>query len=355
MSKHQVFLIHGMGSFEQHWSLDIQKQLRDIFASYKKVAGKNLIDHYEFVEITYNDVFEAWRQQWKDDAQSASIAATKLGLDTGVAQKLLTLAKASGGDSFFQTHVLDVIMFRYLTPVAEEVCQSVRKQILGRLNAFPQNDRPQWSVIAHSLGTSVIHDTLQAMFSQPVDGVLLGDTYRPYYIFMIANVSNLLWNREGNFYASDVRPHVVDSLGMCWKYGNFKHELDPISQVDPFSPPRDWFPADLPKSRVYIDIKIDKADIQDLNVHDLSHYLSHPNVHIPIIKTLLDWPEIISAPEEKSALSKWRSLSLQNAALTAAQNKLKGWLVSDPTLWPKIVQMMNDYRGTVINKGIDPK
>ncbi|MGA8863300.1 MAG: hypothetical protein WBM09_03080 [Gallionella sp.] len=51
MAKHQIFLVHGMGDFETHWSLDVQKQIQDTFAAYKKVASKSLVDHFEFVNV----------------------------------------------------------------------------------------------------------------------------------------------------------------------------------------------------------------------------------------------------------------------------------------------------------------
>jgi hypothetical protein len=198
MAKHLIFLLHGMGEFEKNWSGKIQTLLKDSFKNYPKVAQQGLIEQFEFVEITYDDEFESWRQQWKKDAEKAAAAAKLLGLDSGIASQLIDLAKSPTGDSFFQTHLLDVVMYRYIKGLSETVSQSVRKQILERLKAAPQNDVPSWSVIAHSMGTAVIHDTLHAMFTQPVDGEMLGDSFMPYYIFMVANVSKLLWNKGGS-------------------------------------------------------------------------------------------------------------------------------------------------------------
>lgn len=61
MAKHQVFLIHGMGNFDKDWSLGMQRQLKDIYASYTKVNNLRLLDDIEFVEIIYNNIFEKWR------------------------------------------------------------------------------------------------------------------------------------------------------------------------------------------------------------------------------------------------------------------------------------------------------
>lgn len=343
MAKHQIFLVHGMGSFQQGWSDPVKQQLLDIFSNYEN--AKELGDDIDFVEITYNNIFEDWRQQWKEDATAAAAAATQLGLDGGIANQLISLAKAPTGDSFFQTHVFDVVMYRYFPQASQAASQSVRKQILGRLNSFPQNDLPHWSVIAHSLGTAVTNDTLHAMFTQPVDGALLSDYFRPYYLFMVANVSKILWNKRGDFYASEVYPHDSDTKGMCYKYGNYHHELDFIARADPFNPPADRFPPHL-----YDDVKIDAADIQEWNVHDLSHYLSHPAVHASIIRTLRPlWPDIISAQEYSQALAKWRAGSLRNTALAKAQQKLEDYLTGNLSDWTNLIQQLIKYRSAVMN------
>lgn len=353
MSKHQVFLVHGMGNFEPGWSLALQGEIRKTFGSYKSVAALALVDRFEFVEVTYNDVFEKWRKQWKEDADAAAKLATGLQLDAGVASKLVTLAKAPTGDSFFQTHVLDVVMYRYLKQFSAEVCQSVRKQILDRLNAFPKGQLPSWSAVAHSLGTSVLHDTLHAMFTQPVDNELLGDAYMPAYLFMVANVGKVLWNRGGDFYSSVVRPHVVDTMGLCWRYGNFDHQLDPFTHVDGFDPPSSWFPAGVARDRIYADITIPKDDIQELNVHSLSHYWSHPDVHVEIIRSLLDIPEIISSAEHSTALTAWRKNTLKANSKSKAQTELLALLAKKKTPWASVVQRLVDFRSAVLAEGLN--
>jgi hypothetical protein len=204
------------------------------------------------------------------------------------------------------------------------------------------------------LGTSVVHDTLHAMFTQPVDGTLLGDAFMPAYVFMVANVSKVLW-KGPNFYLSEVRPHVVDTMGLCWKYGNFDHQLDPFTHVDPFDPPIPWFPEGVPKSRVYIDVTIDAGDVQDLNVHALSHYLSHPSVHIPVIRTLADFEEAVSPAEVKKALDTWRKNRLTDKKLANAKKELGDLLNRELGPWEDVVQLLNDYRKLALDTGIDPR
>ncbi len=357
MAKHQVFLVHGMGSFEKDWSLGIQRQLKEIYASYPKVKSFGLVDDIEFAEITYNDVFEKWRRQWKKDATDASKAATMLGIDTGLAQTLIDLGGAASGNSFFQTHILDVVMYRFIKPMSEEVCQSVHQQILSRLNSAPQNGIPPWSVIAHSLGTAVTNDTLHAMFSQPdADGKLLSNNYAPWYLFMVANVSKILWNKGGDFYSSKVHPHVKNTEGMCYKYCNFHHELDPFTLIDPFSPPDYWFPNNTNDLKFYIDVKIDKDDIKELNIHSLSHYLSHPSINAPIIRTLAqDWDGVIESADFSTAQRNWQKNKLIPAALQKAQADLAAYVLSAQSPWNDLVTKLKTYRDAVLTVGINPR
>jgi hypothetical protein len=97
---------------------------------------------------------------------------------------------------------------------------------------------------------------------------------KPDFVFMVANVGKLLWNKGGDFYSSVVRPHTVDSLGVCWKYCSFVHELDPFPMVDRFNPPASWFPeGTTPAQRptFLFEGEIPARDVQDVNVHGLTH------------------------------------------------------------------------------------
>ena len=352
MPNHQVFIIHGMGDYEKDWSLNIQEEIGKTFAAYKKVNALAYIKEFDFVEVLYDDVFEKWRQMWKADAAAAAAAASAVGLDSGIADKLVELAQSPTGGSFFQTHVLDVVMYRYLKQFREEVDQKVRERIMGHLDAFPVGQLPTWSAIAHSLGTSVLHNTLHGMFTHPVNGVLLGDAYMPAYLFMVANVGKVLWNLGGDFYASKVKPHVLETKGLCWKYCNFDHQLDPFTHVDRFDPPPDWFPADVEKKRVFANVKIQNDDVQDLNVHAISHYWSHPDVHCEIIRTLLDNPRIIDAQEHNDALVEWRKKALKGAAKAKLQAELKALQTKKKSDWASIAESLAEFRKEVIKRGL---
>jgi hypothetical protein len=197
MSKHQIFLVHGMGNFEAGWSEVVRKRLLDALAEYPTLHDAGFADGLEFKEILYNDSFEAWRTQWREDANAATNALTAVGASSEAVKGLVAAAGAPGGGGFIATHVLDVVAFRFLMPIAQTVCRAVQTQILGHLKAFPANDIPRYSIIAHSLGTSVIYETYQQMLTQVIDGSLLTPAFRPDNVFMVANTGKLLWNRGG--------------------------------------------------------------------------------------------------------------------------------------------------------------
>lgn len=351
MAKHQVFLIHGMGAFTKDWSLGAQQTIRNAFRDYG-LDPLGLHSQFEFVEIEYNSIFEDIREIWKTNAESAAGALVASGLQSSAAERLVNLAGGASGDDFWRTHVLDVVMYRFMRQVSERVNQSVRAQILGRLAAFPQDDVPSWSVLGHSLGTAVMHDTLHGMFTQSVDGRMLGDRMKPDFVFAVANVSKVLWNKGGDFYSSRVRPHTVDSLGMCWKFCNFRHRLDPFPMVDPFRPPDYWYPdgvAKADRSGFFSEVFIPEADVQDVNVHALEHYLGHPLVSRELINTLVAF-EAVKKPALEKALEVWRKKRLLDSKIASAQEALSDSKLGAKSNWASIIESLVGFRTKVASE-----
>jgi hypothetical protein len=343
-----------MGGFQEHWSLGVQQLLKDAFASFELPGKTGFDSDFQFVEVVYDDVFEDIRKLWRDEADKAQKAFALGGLDAPALKTLIDLANGASKDDFFRTHILDVGMFRFLKQVNEKLGQSLRRQILERLRAFSENDVPAWSVLAHSLGTAVTTETLHAMFTQPVDGKMLGDRFKPDFLFMVANVSRVLWSRGGEIYASEVKPHTLETRGMCFKYCDYAHELDPFPAALPFDrPPPSWFPSAALADVVYEHTAIDKLDIQELNVHSLTHYLSHPDVHVSIFRTLLGAEEFITKKEVDDALKKWRKSLLPLALKAKAIADLGGFKISDPTSFADIFKQIAGLRLGALKAGLN--
>ena len=342
MSKHIVFLVHGMGNFEPGWSGGVQQQLKDLFATYPRAApfGQEI----EYREIVYGDVFESWRELWKTEADKAATALKAVGLDGGVAAELVQLAGAPAGDGFLKTHVLDVVMYRFLLQVSEEVCQSVRAQITEQLLALPDQQSIHYSVIAHSLGTAV---TYEAFFGMMTAKEPLRVAFRPDNVFMVANAVVPLWNRGGTPYQPIMAPNLGYTDGWCFHLANFRHELDPVAMLIRFQPKLNWFSPLAPKDLVFLDQPIPAEDIQDLNVHALEHYLSHPLVHIPLLRRL-SYEGAVNKTEEKKALSDWRKERFSGAELQAKKGQLEQMLVARATeSWADEFIMLKALRAVV--------
>jgi hypothetical protein len=346
MSKHQIFLVHGMGNFEAGWSEVVRKRLLDALAEYPTLHDAGFADGLEFKEILYNDSFEAWRTQWREDANAATNALTAVGASSEAVKGLVAAAGAPGGGGFIATHVLDVVAFRFLMPIAQTVCRAVQTQILGHLKAFPANDIPRYSIIAHSLGTSVIYETYQQMLTQVIDGSLLTPAFRPDNVFMVANTGKLLWNRGGGTaYPSVLSPDLIDNRGLCFRFATFRHALDPVPAVDRFNPPDDWFAPSAPRSVVYRDDVIPGGDVQNINVHAFEHYLSHPIVHVPILRMLTGFDKGISKAEVDAALQKWRADTLPAQKLAKAKAELSAIAVNAATQkWADEIAMLKAIR-----------
>ena len=61
------------------------------------------------------------------------------------------------------THILDVALYKWYPMIAEEARLTVTKQFQECAKSV------NWSIISHSLGTAITHDTLQAMFTHTIN------------------------------------------------------------------------------------------------------------------------------------------------------------------------------------------
>jgi hypothetical protein len=324
MAKHVVFMLHGMGTFDSDWEIGSRDRLKRHASLYEVPAFEKTLDtQFSFFGITYNSVFADWQKQWRDDAAAAAKAATDLGMESGLADELVKAAGAASGNSFLQTHLLDVALFYSFDLLCQQVQAHVAGQIVNRLLAEGQNNIPSWSVVAHSLGTAVLAETLNALFSHRIQGLRLPEANKPLLVAMVANTSRLLWNKKADFYSTKMRPVNQMGEGLCRHYLNVRHKLDPVPQLKPFHPPQDdWFDADVDRATSYANITLDVDALQSEDVHSLDHYLSHPDVHVPLIRLLTRRPDIITKQELNKQREAWEKKTLGAQALSKAKAKL---------------------------------
>jgi hypothetical protein len=350
MSKHLIFMVHGMGTYKKNWSREFFDQLRKSYKTFDALSFDDFDDLFEPAEILYDDIFEELRAGWKNKADAVLKALTDNGFEQSAANKLAAIASEAEGDDFLRTHVLDVILYRFMPADAERLRNRVMKDIQLKLNSYPAPDIPKYSIIAHSLGTAVIGE---AMHEWMTDGGWRGtpfaSRFRPQNIFMVANVSRALWSLGGQYYRNEVRPFPLEVQGACGYYASYAHPLDPFTHVKPFDPPPDaWYFAGVERPKVYGCPPIAVDDVCKLNVHALDHYLAHPFVHADIFRHLRQSTTLVSEAELQARLADYYKTTLFGQKLVDARKSLTAFTLSDTESWSGILDGISRFRAMVV-------
>ncbi len=296
MSKPILIVVHGMGSAtKESFKKKVNNAFNNALNLYPGYEEKKITDYLQIEAIEYNSIFELWRKKLADDATSAfgeldlSFSYFKL-----VKEGLKFQSKIEDNKNLY-THWLDVIF--YLTFIGEQVRISVADQALKIYNdALSRQNKPEISILAISLGTAVIHDTLSKLYTgKATDSPNFEEwnrrkidtrRYRFQTLIQIANVCPLLKTITSiSPYKSIVRP---GKNGCCKKMFNIDHKLDPIPNLVPFEPDNNegWLSNSEWARQIFVDIGEIK-EITKVNVHDLDHYLANPRVHIELLNSLL--------------------------------------------------------------------
>jgi hypothetical protein len=286
-----------MGDFAPGWSESAQKTIRDQYATYTALKFIPFNQRFTFIEVNYNDEFEALRKMWRDMSSALGDALTggaaeELGNtpdDKKFVADLNKVASATNKDSFLTTHVADALLYVAARQTAATIRESVRNQILKALNAqVKAGNTLRWSVIAHSLGTAVVHDALHEAYSDNPGkkGGKLATMTRASCLAMVANVSRLLeWDID--VFLSRTRPGNPDEPdAACRAYLNAHNIFDPFTRPKPFTPAAHWPSLGVRALGLYHDAEISAIE-DSKKVHDLDHYLRNPRVHGPLFNQLV--------------------------------------------------------------------
>lgn len=317
MAKNVLFLIHGVGKQQKDWSKNVQVFLADelkLYPGFRNQANP-IADKLEFREIVYNDVFDGILKRWKDLAAEFDPVKDEAmpGVLASINQFLGALPPSGSKEknNDLVDRAGDVLLYRGLTLVRRLVLLHVAGEIAKGIaeRSSTGGDRVKFGVLGHSLGTTVAHDALQVLsttnwlktpggklrsFKDVPDtkvaeaARILGDmpfgpgNFRLDATYMVSNTSALLYTTK-NPHKSLVRPPVGTTRGITGKFVNINHKYDPIGYVRPFDISR-W-----PKAVLFetaIDLR--PRHVHEVNVHDLKHYLSDPEVHAHIFHDLVD-------------------------------------------------------------------
>ncbi|MBF0357994.1 MAG: hypothetical protein HQL70_05255 [Magnetococcales bacterium] len=311
-TKHIIFLVHGMGKHEDKWSEKPEKTLTSAYDALKP-EGTEFADYFEVCEITYDHIIDEWRQQNANNMDAAFKVLGDQGASSSFLSSLRKMGDATTSDTFFNTHIIDVVFYRYINQFQELIRLEVAKQIVAKLDKSSQVVKREWSIVGHSLGSIVVHDTLQRMFGGTsfgevgVDRLNPGDL-GPKVCLMVANVSHVLSN-DFDVYNSIVRPHTDPHQGAVEYYLSARHEIDPIASIFPFNPNiTSWLdPATRSKPHErYQNLVLPWDDITNANIHSLSHYFKNPRLHVPFFRALIGDRDWIMDYEQDIAHEKYR-------------------------------------------------
>lgn len=342
-----IFLVHGMGQFAQDWEEGVVTELRAFCDTYSKPGQGDFDKRFKIVPINYSELFLDILREWARQKKNLSDLSVQVGAD--LVTKLMSWIADDGTieKSFFWSHVFDVITYRILPTVRDAVQVRVALQLYEGTKDLDEDDT--WSIIAHSLGTAVTHDTLQTWYTQPLDGIdvgfdvpstpKLGDHRAPFLVQMLANVSRILQNQYDVF-TSDVRPGRA-----CDYYHTVYHPLDPFTIVRPFLPA--VWPPDAPSQDKYYHPKLEFDYIQQANIHDLAHYLRHPLVCIPLFRRLT-FSGYITKSAQAAYIAQFKLHGkLTDPQLIALRQRIEDAGVSLPDSWSSILEVVNRLQDLV--------
>lgn len=287
MAKPLVLIVHGMGTHSRDSVLtEFKAGIKSALDLYDDHAMSDFESSVDLAPVAYSDFIDTHRAALEASAQPLANALGGIGgnvsLVAGVAATVNDIDARLGGDDFFYTHWLDVILYRY-TMLSEPIQLMVANAIGDGLTAGRASK--DIHIVGHSLGTAVVHDALAKIYGANQFAVANPTRLDPRRsplgsLHQVANVSRLLQSfvKVGS---SIVRPGSRGCLGLFKEYRN---------QLDPFTVPRAFDPTN---NGEWVSVE-DFDDIYTLatasevtaaNTHGLEHYLANPKFHVPMLRT----------------------------------------------------------------------
>ncbi len=277
MAKHILFLVHGVGRKTEslvgedetcEWAKKVVEILETAAAAYTDLDRDDLV----IVPVLYDDIFFTYATNW--DALADQLTDTPF-------SDLTDWMRDANEKGFLWDNIGDVVMYRGLKQIRQNVITHVAAQLGEVIEKYGVT--ANYSVLAHSLGTAVAHDTLQKLATTGINGntSMKPPGFRLANFFALANVSRLVWATNDDFYSDTcVRP---DGSGLdaekCAvnRYVNFRHVADPIPSIIRFSP------AGWNQNRYW---SLPLQHVRDPDVHAFTHYLLNPKVSDLVLESM---------------------------------------------------------------------
>lgn len=324
MIKQYVFLFHGMGKqVKGEWHKPFIESFHSAlqhYSPYKGLSKKKIEEeHFKFIPINYDSVFEGYRKRWKKNANGVRDRVAAENKEIGRVFEWLgtSIEDDDKVETIFWDSLLDPLIWYGLPEARQAVVAKVNTQIGAALKTMYAEERTNTAhILAHSLGTSVMHDSLISLRHFPDhEGLFDPASHKWRTIGMIANVSRLLESKfklDANIprnaykaYNSILNPGSADSI--CANYVNVRH------RADPFTMPRRFNPGDWP-TNAYSDIETVRFNDIKL-VHSFTHYMENPRVHLPLIRLISGRVVLGTGPEIKKVWNEYIEKYPQSASI----------------------------------------
>jgi hypothetical protein len=290
MTKPILVAVHGMGSHTKtSFKNEVESTLNEAAKHYSffndDAGDKPPFSKKVTVEvIEYNSHFETVRERLQAGGSDLPDMLKGLNNKDSIYGILKNLDVDFKKDSFFNTHWLDVILYKF-SIYGEMIRVKVAEDLVNKLIKYKKSSNPRdVHLLSHSLGTAVLHDTLHEMFTDGVisTGKVSIDDYQFDSLYTVSNVSRLI-HASKHCYESLVKPEK----GVCKKMINVAHRLDPISWPKRFDPKQDepeWVSDLAYQYQLFRDIKTEA--MTEANTHAITSYLANPKVYRDLFSTL---------------------------------------------------------------------
>lgn len=350
MKPQALLLLHGMGNFTApgegpgapkrgSFGEEFVKASTVSLRRYREHKTQTLEDHVDLFEFNYDVWFDKMRTQMADRAKSMTGRLDAVAASYGVTfamdlvGRLTDLEADFGAEDFFHTHWLDVIF--YTTMLGAKVRVDTGRKIAELVETYGTGNV---HIMAHSLGTAVLHDTLHLLYrpeSDPMDEIpdLHPVNHKLASVWMVANVSRLVnaFTSLADPLKSVVKP---GDDGCCAAFFNVRHALDPFTWLSRFAPANNgsWVPEAVYASS-YADIVTQL--VLDPNTHSFTQYLQDPEVAERFLYQLTPFDV---TPQEMKAVNDAYAAGSINGAYAALEEAFHGLNVKEIQSWREFLQ-----------------
>ena len=290
MSKHIVFLLHGVGKQTEGWSTVPAEKIK---ANCNKVLSEteNSSDfELTFVELNYGHLLDANMFAMVEGSEGVPLVHDYLSL--GLAERnnsnYVAESKKEKIAAALRDYALDLPTYLLNWEFTKMILISLAEKVTNTIAEHPSNTK--YSLICHSLGTKVGFDLLHLIYTgsyynvhdsgNPTEG---SPTFSSFY--QLASIPWIMTHFDSVNYTpnnSYVRVRKVTDMGVqngvirdAYRiYGNKYDPIAWIGQSEKISPT-------VYSSRDQLDY------IDRIWMHDFNLYLDHPKVYLSLVEDLL--------------------------------------------------------------------